>query len=32
MDKFGIPREEWRTEKVRRYDLFIEAQVWVNFS
>ena len=31
MDVFGIPREEWRTEEVRRYDLFIEAQVWVNF-
>jgi hypothetical protein len=30
IDKFGIPREEWRTEEARRYDLFIEAQVWVN--
>ncbi len=32
IDKFGIPREEWRTEEVRRYDLFIEAQVWVSLS
>ncbi len=26
--KFGIPGEEWRTNEVRKYDLFIEAQVW----
>lgn len=26
--KFGIPNEEWRTEETRKYDLFIEAQVW----
>jgi hypothetical protein len=26
---FGIPHEEWRTEESRKYDLFIEAQVWV---
>lgn len=32
IDEFGIPHEEWRTEEVRRYDLFIEAQVWVNLS
>jgi hypothetical protein len=30
IDKFGIPQEEWRTEEARRYDLFIEAQVWIN--
>jgi hypothetical protein len=27
--EFGIPHEEWRTEETRKYDLFIEAQVWV---
>jgi hypothetical protein len=32
INEFGIPHEEWRTEEVRRYDLFIEAQVWVNLS
>ncbi|MEG3956387.1 hypothetical protein [Microcoleus sp. herbarium2] len=30
IDAFGIPSEEWRTEAARRYDLFIEAQVWTN--
>jgi len=28
LDEFGIPSEEWRTEVNRKYDLFIEAQVW----
>ena len=28
IDKFGIPNQEWRTEETRKYDLFIEAQVW----
>lgn len=28
IEAFGIPSEEWRTEAARRYDLFIEAQVW----
>jgi hypothetical protein len=28
IDKFHIPAEEWRTETARKYDLFIEAQVW----
>lgn len=28
IDKFGTPSEEWRTEETRKYDLFIEAQVW----
>jgi hypothetical protein len=30
IDVFGIPDEEWRTEEARKYDLFIEAQVWTN--
>ncbi len=30
IDAFGIPDEEWRTEEIRKYDLFIEAQVWAN--
>jgi hypothetical protein len=30
VDAFGIPAEEWRTEETRKYDLFIEAQVWVS--
>jgi hypothetical protein len=30
VDEFGIPDEQWRTEKERRYDLFIEAQVWTS--
>jgi hypothetical protein len=28
IDEFGVPREEWRNEETRRYDLFIEAQAW----
>lgn len=28
IDRFGIPNEEWRTNKAREWDLFIEAQVW----
>ncbi len=28
IDKFRIPAAEWRTETARKYDLFIEAQVW----
>jgi hypothetical protein len=28
IDRFGIPDKEWKTEKHRKYDLFIEAQVW----
>jgi hypothetical protein len=28
IDAFGVPDEEWRTEETRKYDLFIEAQVW----
>jgi hypothetical protein len=28
IDKFGVPGEEWKTEEHRKYDLFIEAQVW----
>jgi hypothetical protein len=30
INKFGIPGEEWRTVEARKYDLFIEAQVWDN--
>jgi hypothetical protein len=30
IDAFGVPSEEWQTEKTRKYDLFIEAQVWAN--
>jgi hypothetical protein len=30
IDKFGLPGEAWRSEPNRRYDLFIEAQVWLN--
>lgn len=28
VDKYGIPDAEWQTEDTRKYDLFIEAQVW----
>lgn len=28
IDKFGIPDQEWRTVGARKYDFFIEAQVW----
>jgi hypothetical protein len=30
IDAFGVPAEEWRTEETRKYDLFIEAQVWAS--
>jgi len=30
IDEFGIPGEEWRSEEIRKYDLFIEAQVWIS--
>jgi hypothetical protein len=30
IDAFGVPNEEWRTEEARKYDLFIEAQVWTS--
>jgi hypothetical protein len=30
IDAFGVPDEEWRTEEARKYDLFIEAQVWTS--
>jgi hypothetical protein len=30
IDEFGIPGEEWRSEEIRRYNLFIEAQVWIS--
>jgi hypothetical protein len=28
IDRFGIPNTEWQVEPARKYDLFIEAQVW----
>lgn len=28
IDEFGVPNQEWRTDKTRKYDIFIEAQVW----
>ena len=30
IDEFGSPKEEWRTDNLRKYDLFIEAQVWTD--
>ena len=30
IDAFGIPDEQWRTEESRKYDLFIEAQIWTS--
>jgi hypothetical protein len=30
IQNFGIPRDEWRNCPERKYDLFIEAQVWTN--
>jgi hypothetical protein len=30
IDQFGLPGEAWRSPPKRRYDLFIEAQVWLN--
>ena len=32
IDEFGVPGEEWQTDETRKYDLFIEAQVWDNIS
>ncbi|MEM7773630.1 MAG: hypothetical protein AAF327_24380 [Cyanobacteria bacterium P01_A01_bin.37] len=32
IESFGVPGEEWRTEVARRYDLFIEAQVWTSIA
>jgi hypothetical protein len=28
IDRFGIPDREWQTQIARKYDLFIEVQVW----
>jgi hypothetical protein len=30
IDVFDVPAEEWRTKETRKYDLFIEAQVWAS--
>jgi hypothetical protein len=32
IEKFGIPNREWETDSTRKYDLFIEAQVWENIK
>jgi hypothetical protein len=29
IDKFGLPGEAWRSDVASRYNLFIEAQVWL---
>ncbi len=28
IDRFGVPIDEWRSDTMRKFDLFIEAQVW----
>lgn len=28
IDQYGIPKREWQTQADRKYDLFIEAQIW----
>ncbi|WP_310483228.1 hypothetical protein [Chamaesiphon sp. VAR_48_metabat_403] len=28
IDRFSIPQREWETDPARKYDIFIEAQVW----
>jgi hypothetical protein len=30
IEQFGIPQAEWRSAPTRKYDFFIEAQVWSN--
>lgn len=30
INKFGMPAEAWQTDRTRKHDLFIEAQVWGN--
>jgi hypothetical protein len=32
IEGFGIPDREWQTDESRKYDLFIEAQVWECFD
>ena len=32
IDKFRIPDQEWRFEEERKYDFFIEAQIWANLD
>jgi hypothetical protein len=32
IEEFGIPEREWQTDESRKYDLFIEAQVWECFD
>jgi hypothetical protein len=30
--QLGIPDREWETDPARKYDIFIEAQVWENIK
>jgi hypothetical protein len=30
IEMFGLPNEAWQTDATRKYDLFIEAQVWTS--
>jgi hypothetical protein len=32
ISQFGIPNREWETDSARKYDIFIEAQVWENLE
>jgi hypothetical protein len=32
IDQFGLPGEAWRSDVTRKYDWFIEAQVWLNIT
>jgi hypothetical protein len=32
IERFGVPDREWQTDELRKYDLFIEAQVWECFD
>jgi hypothetical protein len=32
ISQFGIPDREWQTDPARKYDIFIEAQVWENIE
>ena len=32
IDQFGIPENEWKSQKDRAYDFFIEAQIWCQHS
>jgi hypothetical protein len=32
IEAFGVPDREWQTEATRKYDLFIEAQIWTTIQ